>query len=84
MFVWYNDSQPWAWALEKYIFEKSGKNQATDLAVSKLRGSTIAIISAHVQGQHMWASAGPGLISKFSKTVESDGSIKIYNSVSTR
>ena len=29
------------------IFEKSGKNEATDLA-SAVRGSTIAIISAHV------------------------------------
>ena len=34
--------------------------EATDLAVSQLRGSTNAIISAHVPGQHMWASAGPG------------------------
>ena len=49
-----------------------------------LQGSTIAIISAHVPGQHMWASAGPGPSSKFSKTVESDGSVKIYNSVSPR
>ena len=38
------------------IFEKSGKNQATDLTVGQLRGSTIAIISAHVPGPHMWAS----------------------------
>ena len=42
------------------IFEKSGKNKSTDLAVSKLWGSIIAIISAHVPGQHMWASAGQG------------------------
>ena len=42
------------------IFEKSGKNEATDMAVSQLRGSTIAIISAHVPGSHLWASAGPG------------------------
>ena len=40
------------------FFLNSGKNEATDLAVSQLRGSTIAIISAHVPGQHMWASAG--------------------------
>ena len=50
------------------IFEKSEKNQATDLVVSQLRGSTIAIISVHVQGQHMWASAGQGQGSN-SKTV---------------
>ena len=45
------------------IFKKSGKTEATDLAVSQLRGTTIAIISAHVPGQHIWASAGPGLSS---------------------
>ena len=49
-----------AWALVKSlttrffcIFEKSGKNEATDLAVNQLRGSTIIIISAHVPGQHV-------------------------------
>ena len=43
----------------KTVFSrKSGINEVTDLAVSQLRGSTIAIISAHVPGQHMWASAG--------------------------
>ena len=52
------------------IFEKSGKNEATDLEVSQLWGSTIAIISAHVPGPHMWASAGPGPAFKFSETVE--------------
>ena len=62
--------------------EKSGKNEATDLAVSQHRGSTIAIISAHVPGQHMWASAGPGPISSSPKQCKSDGSVKIYNSVS--
>ena len=35
------------------IFEKSGINEATDLAVSELRGTTIAIISVHVPGPHM-------------------------------
>ena len=81
LFMWLQTvAQPWAWALKKSpwglrffcIFEKSGKNEATDLAVSQLRGSTIAIISAHVPGPHMWASAGPGTVHqfKFSKTVE--------------
>ena len=46
------------------IFEKSGKNEATDLAVSQLQGS---IISAHVPGPHMWASAGHGLSSSSPK-----------------
>ena len=32
-----------------YIFKKSGKNKFTDLAVSQLQGSTIAITSAHKQ-----------------------------------
>ena len=71
-------AQPGAWALERSltrplifcIFQKSGKNKTTDLVVSQLWGSTIAIISAHVPvpGQHMWASAGPGF--KFSKSVQ--------------
>ena len=58
--------QSGAWALKKSllqglclfcIFEKSGIIEATDsdLVVSQLWGS---IISAHVPGQHMWASAG--------------------------
>ena len=42
------------------FFEKSAIQRATDLAVSQLRGSAIAIISVPVPGQHMWASAGPG------------------------
>ena len=71
-------------ALVFCIFEKSGKNEATDLAVSQLRGSTIAIISAHVPGQHMWASAGPGPSSSSPKQWKSDGRVKIYNSVSAR
>ena len=66
------------------IFEKLGKNEATNLAVSQLRGSTVAIISAHVPGQHMWASAGPGPSSSSPKQWKSDGSVKIYNSVSAR
>ena len=36
--------------------------RATDLAVSQLRGSTIALISAHVPGQHMWASVARALV----------------------
>ena len=85
-------SQPGAWALESFyqglrffcIFEKSGKNETTDLAVSQLRGSAIAIISAHVPGQHMWSSAGQGLSSSSPKQCKSDGCVKIYNSVSAR
>ena len=65
-------------------FGDSGKNEATDLAVSQLRGSTIAIISAHVPGPHMWASAGPGPSSSSPKQRKSDGRVKIYNSVSAR
>ena len=64
------------------IFEKSGINEATDLAVSQLRDFTIAIISAHVPNQHMWASAGPGPSSRSLKPCKSDGCVKIYNSVS--
>ena len=59
------------------IFEKSGINEATDLAVSQLRGSTIAIISAHVPGQHMWASADPGPSSRSPKQWKSDGPIMV-------
>ena len=66
------------------IFEKPEKNEAADLAVSQLRGSTIAIISAHVLGQHMWASVGPGPSSSSPKQCKSDGRVKIYNSVSAR
>ena len=58
-------------------------NEATDLAVSQLRGSTIAIISPHVPGLHMWASAGQGLSSSSPKQWKSIGSV-IYNSVSAR
>ena len=66
------------------IFEKSGKNEATDLAVSQLRGSTIAIISAHVPGQHMWASAGQGPSSSSPKQCKLDGCVTICNSVNAR
>ena len=51
-----------------------GKNEATDLAVSQLRGSTIiAIISAHVLGPHMWASMGPGQCSSSSNLLKTVG-----------
>ena len=84
--------QPWAWALEKSltrpsffcIFEKSGKNETTDLAVSQRWGSTIAIISAHVPGPNIWASAGPGPSSSSSKQCKLDGHVKIYNFASAR
>ena len=51
-------------------------NEATDLAVSQLRGSTIAIISAHLPGQHVWASGGQGPSSSSPKQWKSDGSVK--------
>ena len=54
------------------------------MAVSQLRGSTIAIISAHVPGPHMSASAGPGPTSSSPKQCKSDGRVKIYNSVIAR
>ena len=60
------------------------RNEATDLAVSQVRGSTMAIIFAHVPGQHMWASEGPGPSSSSRKQCKSDGRVKIYNSVSAR
>ena len=41
-------------------------------------------MSAHVPGQHIWASAGPGPSSSSPKQWKSDGSIKIFNSVSAR
>ena len=52
------------------------------MAVSQLKGSTITIISAHVPGQHMCSSAGTGPSSSSPKQEKSDGSVKIYNSVS--
>ena len=39
----------------------------------------MAIISAHVPGQHMWARAGPGPSSTPPKQCKSDGRVKIYN-----
>ena len=66
------------------ILEKSGINEATDLAVSQLRGSTIAIISTHLPGLQMWASAGPGPSASSPKQWKSDGCVKIYNSVRAR
>ena len=66
------------------IFEESEINEATDLVVSQLRGPTIAIISAHVPGQHIWARAGPGQSSNSPKEWKSDGRVKIYNFVSAR
>ena len=67
------------------VFSRNQKeNEATDLAVSQLRCSTIAIISAHVPGQHMWASAGQGPSSSSPKQWKLDGRVKIYNSVSAR
>ena len=61
----------------------SGKNEATDLAVSQLQGSTVPIISAHVPGQHMWACARCAIHGPSSRS-QSDGRVKIYNLVSAR
>ena len=66
------------------IFEKSGKNYATDLVVTQLWGSAIAVISAHLPGQHTWASAGPDPSSSTPKQCKLNGCVKIYNSVSAR
>ena len=73
-------SQPGAYC----IFQKSGKHQATDLAVSQLRGSIITTISAHVPGPHMWVSAGAGPSSTSPEQWKLDSCVKIYNSVSAR
>ena len=73
---------------EAFVFSVFSRNQekfeATNLAVSQDRGSTIAIISAYVPGTHMWASAGQGLSSSSPKQRKSDGRVKIYNFVSAR
>ena len=47
-------------------------------------GCTMAIISAHMPGRHMWASAGQGQSSSSPKQWKSDSCAKIYNSVSAR
>ena len=47
-------------SLKKVSYEAfciSGKNEATDLAVSQLWGSAISIISAQVTGPQMWAAS---------------------------
>ena len=54
------------------------------MVVSQLRGSTIVIISAHLPGQHMWASAGPDPSSNSTKQPKLDGCIKNDNSVRAR
>ena len=71
---------------EAFVFSVFSRTQEKKkpLEDSQLRGSTIAIISAHVPGPHMWASAGPGPSSSSPKQWKSDGRVKIYNSVSTR
>ena len=43
----------------------------------------MAIISVYVPGQHMLASAGLGPTPSAPKQWKLDGSVKIYNSVST-
>ena len=87
-------SQPRAWALKKSLTRPSfflyireiRKNKATDLAVSQLRGSIIAVISAHVPlcQAHTWASAGLGPNSSSLKQWKSYGPVEIYNYVSAR
>ena len=51
--------------------------------VCQLQGSTIAIITAHVPGLHMWVSAGQGPSSSSPKQCKLDSLVKIYNSVAT-
>ena len=67
------------------IFKISGKNEANDLAVRQLQGSTIAIIFAHVPGPYMWAIVDLGPIQVIQSSGSqnlSDGRVDIYNSVS--
>ena len=66
------------------IFEKSEKNQAADLVVSQLLGSTITANSSYVPGQHIRANGGQGPRSSSPKQWKLDGHLKIYRSVSTR
>ena len=74
------------WEIRKKvcIFEKYGKNEATDLTVSQLRGTTIATISAHVPSLLMWVSLGSGPSSSSRQQWKSDCHVKIYNSVTVR
>ena len=81
MHIKYCIYQSGAWALESLlqglrflsIFEKSGKSEATNLAVSQLRGSTIAIISGLVPGPHTWASAARARV----QVLQNSGSRKV-------
>ena len=66
------------------IFEESEINEATDLVVSQLRGPTIAIISAHMPGQHMWARAGPGQSSKILQKSGSQMVVLRFTTLSAR
>ena len=93
----WSNTGAWAasWALKKSLkrpsfllyfpeIGKKRKHQATDLTVNQFQGSTIATISAHVPGQHLWASAGQVPSSSSPKQWKLDGHVKIYNSVSAR
>ena len=59
-----------------FFFSVFSRNQEK----MQFQGSTIAIISAHVPGQHMWARAGPGTSSSSPNYWKSDGRVKTYNS----
>ena len=67
------------------IFEKSGKNEATDLAVSqlRLRGSTRYDLCPCARPAHV-GECGTGPSSSSPKQWKSFGCVKIYNSVSAR
>ena len=74
---------------EAFVFFVFSRNQENtepltwrSVSSDSLGGSTIAIISAHVPGPHMRASAVPGQSSP--KQWKSDGRVKIDNSVSTK
>ena len=58
------------------IFSVKGKTTATPFDAKLLWGDTIAMITAYVQGQHMWLSQSPGSDSKCSKQQRSDVHIK--------
>ena len=85
--------QSGAWALKKslmrpsfflYFREIRKKQSHSPGGQSPPNSSTIAIISAHAPGLHMWASAGPGPSSSSPKQWKSVGRVKLYNAVSAR
>ena len=58
--------EPSAWATVFVLLTIQGKMTAKSFQAKFLRGYTIASITAHVPGQHMWPSPGPWPESKCS------------------